>query len=82
MIESKNYNFSQGFLSLLALLVALAIIILILSIYFRFNKIIFNNSQSGQPEQFSPQDQIEKAKEAKDLLEFQQRSIDVLDKEF
>jgi len=78
MVNSKNYNFSQGFLSLISLLITLLIIIiLIFGIYFGFNKVRFNkNDQSGQPEQFSPQDEIEKAKETKDLLESQQKSLE------
>ena len=78
MIRSKNYNFSQGFLSLISLLIALVIIIvLIFGIYFGFNRIRFSNSaQSDQQQQFSPQEEIQKAKDIKDLLESQQKSLE------
>jgi uncharacterized membrane-anchored protein YhcB (DUF1043 family) len=77
MTKSKNYNFSQGFLSLISLLIILVIIILIFGIYFGFNKIRFSNSsQSGQPEQLSPQEEIQKAKDIKDLLESQKKSLE------
>ena len=76
MTRSKNYNFSQGFLSIISLLIILVIIVLIFGIYFGFNKIRFsNNGQSGQQEQFSPQEAIQKAKDIKDLLESQQKSL-------
>jgi len=78
MIRSKNYNFSQGFLSLVALLITLVIIIvLIFGIYFGFNKIRpSNNSQSGQQEQLSPQEAIQEAEDIKNLLESQQKSLE------
>ena len=77
MARSKNYNFSQGFLSLISLLIILVIIVLIFSIYFGFNKIRFSNSsQSGQSEQFSPQEAIQKAEDVKDLLESQEKSLE------
>jgi len=77
MIRPKNYNFSQGFLSLISLLIVLVIIVLIFGIYFGFNKIrVSNSGQSGQPEQFSPQEEIQKAKDVKDLLESQQKSLE------
>jgi len=44
--------------------------------YFGFNKIGFGkSSQSGESEQITPQNEIEKAKEAKNLLESQQKSL-------
>ena len=78
MTRSKNYNFSQGFLSLISLLITLLIIIiLIFGIYFSFDKVGFNkNDQSGQLEQFSPQEETQKAKDIKDLLESQQKSLE------
>ncbi|KPJ72988.1 hypothetical protein AMJ48_02805 [Parcubacteria bacterium DG_74_1] len=78
MARFKNYNFSQGFLSLISLLIILAIIIvLIFGLYFGFNKIRFSNSdQPGQSGQFSPQEAIQKAKDVKDLLESQQESLE------
>jgi len=74
MIRSKNYNSSQGFLSLISLLIILVIVALIFGIYFGFNKIRFGDrDQSGQQEQFSPQEAIQKAEDIKDLLESQQK---------
>lgn len=78
MTRSKNYNSSKGFFSLLSLLIIFVIIIvLIFGLYFGFNKIRFGNSgQSDQQEQLSPQEAIQKAKDIKDLLESQQKSLE------
>lgn len=76
MTRSKNYNSSQGFLSLISLLIILAIVVLIFGIYFGLNKIRFSDrGQSGQQEQFSPQEAIQKAEDIKDLLESQQEAF-------
>ena len=78
MTSSKNYNYSRGFLSLISLLIILVIIIVLMfGLYFGFNKIRFGNSgQSDQPEQLFPQEAIQKAKDIKDLLESQQKSLE------
>ena len=73
----KNYNFSRGFLSLIGLLTTLIIIVILMfGIYFGFDKLRFGKSnQSDQPEQLTPQEEIEKAKQAKKLLENQQEAL-------
>lgn len=77
MTRPGNYNFSKGFLSLIALLIIVVIIILIFGVYFGFNKFRFSNSgQPDQQERFSPQEEIQKAEDIKNLLESQQKSLE------
>jgi len=77
MIKLKNCNSAQGFFSLIALVITLAIMIfLIVGVYFSFNKWGKNSpsdhqDQSSEPAQSTPKELIDKAEGAKDLIESQ-----------
>ena len=77
-MRPQNYNFSQGFLSLVSLLIVLVIIILLMfSIYFGFNRGGFGSgAKPDQSKELSPQEAIQKAENIKELLESQEKLLE------